>query len=498
MGLVRLGRGTRRAMEILLVTTELSPRVSSTDTPDEVSALGKTLRQLGHDVTIVAPFNHAFEQGGLSVARRLTPIALTDGQAVTVFDAHLSSGAKVVLLGMPSGLDAQLSMPTLLAETEVRSASAFADAVVRLVAQRLEQGQPFDVVHLFDWMTALVASVLHQRLGFGSPAIVLSVHDPRAVGEFEARFVPQLGDESQSLETQFSEGKCSVLKTGIIASDSIVVPSESHIEVMMNTAARLGLGASLSEQSKPIHAVQAGVDYSRVNPATNPNLVARFDAEDASAKAATKTALLRDLGLALDNRPLFLFPGPMSLDGGGDLVVDAAELVLAQPVSTCFFSMPHDDVQLVSRLEQRIGSPLTNCVHRVCTSERDLHRGFAAADFVVCPARHVGGRVDHLAAQRYGAVVVALNAPGLREAVVDCDTGLETGTGFLFDDCNAASLSAALMRATAAYYHPGFDKLRRRVMRQDFSWERPARRMLQIYRKAYQGRPHETTADESI
>lgn len=482
-------------MEILLVTTELSPRVSSTDTPDEVSSLGKTLRQLGHDVTIVAPFSHAFEQGGLSVARRLTPIALADGQAVTIFDAHLSSGAKVVLLGMPSGLDAQVARTTLVAEAEVRSVSAFADAVVRLTAQRLEQGQPFDVVHLFDWMTSLVAPVLRERLGSGSPAIVLSVHDPRATGEFAAHHAAFLGDQARAHDTQLSGGQCSLLKPGIVASDAIVVPSESHVEEVMKTAARLEVSACIAEQSKPIHAVQAGVDYSRVNPATNPNLVARFDAEDASAKVATKTALLRELGLALDNRPLFLFPGPMSLDGGADLVVDAAELVLAQPVSTCFFSMPHDDAELVSQLEHRIGAHAPNGVHHICTSERDLHRAFAAADFVVCAARHIGGRVDHLAAQRYGAVVVALNAPGLRDAVVDCDTGLETGTGFLFDEASASSLAAALMRATAAYFHPRFEKLRRRVMRQDFSWERPARRMLQIYRKAYRGRPREAMTD---
>lgn len=483
-------------MEILLVTTELSPRVSSTDTPDEVSSLGKTLRQLGHDVTIVAPFTHAFEQGGLSVARRLTPIALTDGQAVTVFDAHLSSGAKVVLLGMPSGLDAQVARTTTVAEAEVCSVSAFADAVVRLTAQRLEQGQPFDVVHLFDWMTSLVAPVLRGRLGSGSPAIVLSVHDPRATGDFDGCYAAFLGEQLQG--TQLSGGQCSLLKPGIVASDAIIVPSESHIEEVMKTAARLGINACFAEQSKPVHAVQAGVDYSRVNPATNPNLIARFDAEDASAKIATKMGLLRELGLVLDNRPLFLFPGPMSLDGGGDLVVDAAELVLAQPVSTCFFSLPHDDTELVSSLERRIGMRTPNGVHHVCTGERDLHRAFAAADFVVCPARHLGGRVDHLAAQRYGAVVVALNAPGLRDAVVDCDTGLETGTGFLFDEPSAGSLVAALMRATAAYFHPSFDRLRRRVMRQDFSWERPARRMLQIYRKAYRGRPREAMTDVII
>lgn len=484
-------------MEILLVTAELSPWVSSTDTPDEVSALGKTLRQLGHDVTIVAPFDHAFEQGGLSVARRLTPLPLEDGQSATVFDAHLSSGVKVVLLGMPQGTECRLAANVPISELSLRAALAFADAVARLAAQRLEQGQPFDVVHLFDWVTALAAEALRQTPGSGTPGIILSVHDPRHAGLFDARLFNRAGDPGIGREAILSSEQCSLLRAGIFAADAVVVPSESHIDELVKSAERLGLGSCFSDHCKSIHAVQAGVDYSRVNPATNPHLAARFDAEDASAKAATKTAVLRELGLALENRPLVLFAGPMTHDGGGDLVLAAAELVLGQPISSCFFSTPNDSAEMVSALEQILSGRADHAVHRECRSERDLHRGFAAADFAVFAGRHSGGRVEYLAAQRYGAVVVALDAPGLRETIVDCDVGLETGTGFVFEDSSGASLAAAIQRAAAAYYHPGFGKLRRRIMRQDFSWERPARRMLQIYRKAYRDRPRDSATDAS-
>jgi starch synthase len=106
--------------------------------------------------------------------------------------------------------------------------------------------------------------------------------------------------------------------------------------------------------------------------------------------------------------------------------------------------------------------------------------------------------VRFLAAQRYGAIVVGLNAPGVRDAVVDADVGLETGTGFLFDEPSVADLLGALRRANAAYRHPAFAKLRRRVMRHDCSWERPARRILQIYKKARAGRARESMADALV
>ena len=88
-----------------------------------------------------------------------------------------------------------------------------------------------------------------------------------------------------------------------------------------------------------------------------------------------------------------------------------------------------------------------------------------------------------LFAQRYGAVPIALAAGGLVDAIVDADIELETGTGFLFDALEAEALLGALSRAFSAYGNPGFARLRRRVMRLDVAWDRPARRYAQLYRK---------------
>lgn len=482
-------------MEILLVTTELSPWVSSTDTPDEVFALAKTFRQLGHDVSILAPFDNAFERGGLLLARRLTPITLNDGRAVTIFDAQLSSGAKMVLLGLPSGADARLASGDAPEPATIAAESALAQAVVLFVAQRVEQGQPFDVVHLFDWTTALIAPAIRDALQSSSPAVVLSVHDERKTGSFEQRIGSALDDELLRLESLRYGESCSSLRAGILAADGIVVPSESHIELLARSSDTIGLGSWFGDQPRPVYAVQPGVDYSRVNPATNPCLVSRYDAQDSAAKLATKMAVLRELGLELQNRPFVMFPGPITEDGGGDLILEAMDQLLEQPLALCIWSTANDSPSLVEELNRRVSERRGTAVHCTYKSEDDLHRGFAAADFVVCPHRHLGGRIDHLAAQRYGAVVVALDSPGLRDVIVDCDAALETGTGFLFGEPSAVSLCAAVMRANAAFYHPNFQRLRRRVMRQDCSWERPARRMLQIYKKALASRPRGLGAD---
>ena len=85
-------------------------------------------------------------------------------------------------------------------------------------------------------------------------------------------------------------------------------------------------------------------------------------------------------------------------------------------------------------------------------------------------------------AQRYGAVPVVHAVGALADAVVDADAELSTGTGFSFDDGSPKALGAAVARAVGAYRKQRWSALRRRVMRQDVSWDRPARRFQQLYR----------------
>jgi starch synthase len=87
-----------------------------------------------------------------------------------------------------------------------------------------------------------------------------------------------------------------------------------------------------------------------------------------------------------------------------------------------------------------------------------------------------------LYAQRYGALPVARATGGLVDTIVDCDSKLETGTGFLFDEPTPDALFGATQRAIATFASPRWSALRRRVMRLDRGWERAARQYEQTYR----------------
>ncbi|HSU39952.1 MAG TPA: glycogen/starch synthase, partial [Polyangiaceae bacterium] len=108
-------------MDVLMVTAELAPYARVTEAGDVVFALAKGLRQLGHRVTIALPRYAAFEEHGLLLARRLTPLTV-DGAEVTVFDGQLSTGVELVLFDVP-GLTAPGELKQR--EPDARTVEAF-------------------------------------------------------------------------------------------------------------------------------------------------------------------------------------------------------------------------------------------------------------------------------------------------------------------------------------------------------------------------------------
>jgi len=432
-----------------MVTAELSPYVRATPAGDVVLALTKGLRQLGHRVTLALPRYAAFEEHGLLLARRLTPLA-AEGGDVTVFDGQHSSGAELVLFDIPG-----LSAPGALdaSETDARLVDGFRQlgrASAALVAQRREQ-QPFDIVHAHDWPGGLVAASLE-----GGPPVVLSVYQPRAVP----------------------------LASGLQKARIVVSPSPSYAATFTDVATTGALASAFAGLAEPVIGVTSGLDYATYNPATDPALEARYDAEESDAKARTKGVVQRELRLELDiARPLVLFAAPLDREHGADLVLAALPELLRHPISVVVAATAPGglDAGFRAAAAEHAGSV-------AFVEARDLglvRRLHAAADIALVVPRDAPCETAQLVAQRYGAIPVAYASGTALDTVVDTDAALETGTGFLFDRLERAELVGAVERALAGMATPdAWVRLRRRVMRLDLGWDRPARRYAQLYRRA--------------
>ncbi len=432
-----------------MVTAEIAPYTRETAAGEVVLALAKGLRQLGHRVTVAAPRYAAFEEHGLLLARRLTPLPVAGGE-VTVFDGQLSSGAELVLFDLP-GLTApgDLSVRDPDAST-VTAFEAFGRAAAGLVAQRREQ-QPFEVVHAHDWVGGLIG----PHLGAGPP-LVLSVYDALR----------------------------GPLDVGLATARAVVSPSPSYAATLTEPGVSGPLAATFAKLAEPVFGVTSGLDYATFNPATDPALEARYDAEGSDAKARTKGVVQRELRLDLDIlRPLLLFAGPLDAAHGADVVLAGLPELARMPAALIIAATQPGGLSADFRAAAA-ERPEARAVIDV-KDQAAFRRLHAAADLALVIPRDAPCETAQLVAQRYGALPVAYAAGTVSDTIVDADSALETGTGFLFDQPEPGALVAAVGRALSAQAQAeAWLRLRRRVMRLDLGWDRPARRYAQVYRRA--------------
>jgi starch synthase len=465
-------------MDILLALAELAPYVRETEAADSGAALVKALRQLGHRVTVAAPRSPGFEAGGLLVARRLTPLSLADGEEVNVLDGQLASGAELVLFDLPGLFDRAGVYGEAGQEYSDNAArfAAFARAVAALVEQRKEQGKAVEVVHAHDAVASLVPLALRGQ----SVPVVFTIHDIDRRAEFPAAALRHLGfADLSSLELG---GSLSGLASAVSLSSAVTTVSSFYAQEILDPARSGALAGVLAKLTEPVLGIPGGVDYATCNPATDTALVSRFDAEDPSNKGRSKVSILKKLELELAvDRPLLVAIGDLGAAQGGDALFAALPEILKLDLAFVIANTgPTADAERFQNLVREYSGDLA-CVAQV--DERFSRQLYAGADFaLVLPSGGPGGH-RQLFAQRYGAVPVAYAAGALVDAIVDADAELETGTGFLFDSLEPAALLGGLSRAFSAYGNPKFARLRRRVMRLDLAWDRPARRYVQLYRK---------------
>lgn len=473
-------------MDILFVTTELAPYVKVGGLADVSGALPKTLKSLGHRVTVVAPRYPAFEASGLLMARRLTPLRLTLGERtheVTVYDGRLSSQVELALIDAPGLLDRDgpygaggKDYP----DNALRFA-LLSRAAAEIARQRELDGARYDVVHTNDWATALTAKYM-KDLGLSTPTL-LTIHNVAHQGIFPKDVLPTIGLSWDDFHVGGIEfyGSVNFLKQGILSADAITTVSPTYAQDIQTEEHGHRLEGVLRAKGN-LHGIVNGVDYGVWNPATDSHLAARYDAEDTTNKARCKGALRKELGFPLDpDVPIVASVGRVVAQKGSDLVAEVVPRVLRGSDAQIVIAGAGDE-RIAKKLEAAARKSHGRAVYVGSASEPLVHRIFAAADVVLVPSRFEPCGLVQLYAQRYGALPVARATGGLVDTVVDCDARLETGTGFLFDEPTSEALYSAVQRALSAYASSGWRALQRRVMRLDRGWERAARQYEAAYK----------------
>jgi starch synthase len=471
-------------MEILFVSPEIVPFSKVGGLADVTSALPKALRALGHRVTVLSLLYGTIDPTANALARRLVKVQVPlAGRtlAAEVYEARLPSGVNVVLLNAPGLTD----RPRIYGEPD--DAQRFAFLCRGAVEWMRAQSKLPDLVHAQDWTAALVPLFLRLAAEsdprLASVKTVFSIHNLAFQGVFDRATLAETGIPESYFTPQGLEfyGQVNWMKAGIQFANKVTTVSPAYAKEITTPAGGAGLDGVLRARGRDLVGILNGVDFAVWNPATDPHIAARFDAEALAAKDRCKAELLAQTGLTpRPETPLLGFVGRLDAQKGLDLLLAAAPRLMRQDLQLVLLgegdpALAEGLTELAKRFPERV-------FFKQGFDDVLAHKIYAGADFFLAPSRTEPCGLTHLYAMRYGAIPIARATGGLKDTVLDADRHLETGSGFLFEHADAEEFYGAVSRALAAWQQPdGLAKLRRRVMRKDLSWDRSARQYQALY-----------------
>ena len=315
-----------------------------------------------------------------------------------------------------------------------------------------------------------------------APPSVFSIHNLAYQGIFDHATFMRLGlpAELWSMEAVEFHGAMSFLKAGIAFADRITTVSPSYAQEIQTAEFGHGLEGLIQHRADVLTGILNGIDVNVWDPATDPHLRARYSATELPRKQINKRALQATLRLSASDVPLLGVVSRLAHQKGIDLIVAAAEQLLALPTQIAVLGS--GDAALERALTDLSKHHSDRFAFARGMDEALAHQIEAGADIFLMPSRYEPCGLNQMYSQRYGTVPVVRRTGGLMDTVQPVHG--RRGTGFLFDAATPAALLEAVHEAVSAYrnWHV-WPALQYNGMQQDFSWRRSATQYLQLYRQ---------------
>lgn len=447
-------------MHIVHIAVEMAPIAKVGGLGDVVTSLSRAVQDLNHHVDVVLP-----KYGCLNL-NYVTDFHCTKsytwgGTEIKVWFGKVE-GLSVHFLEPLNGLFQTGSV--YIGRNDGERFSFFCHAALEYL---LQSGFHPDIIHCHDWSSAPVAWLYKEHYGhYGltNARVVFTIHNL----EFGASFVGRAMEYADMATT---------------------VSSTYAKEVAGNPA--------IAPHLYKFHGILNGIDPDIWDPFNDKFIPVSYTSENVvEGKRAAKEALQQRLSIKKGDFPLVGIITRLTHQKGIHLIKHAIWRTIERGGQVVLLGSAPDP-----RIQQDfvdLGNQLHNMHHdraRLCLNydEPLSHLIYAGADLILVPSIFEPCGLTQLVAMRYGSIPVVRKTGGLYDTVFDVDHDVERANaqglepnGFNFEGADPAGVDYALDRAISSWYDAKewFDTLRKRVMEQDWSWNRPALEYMELYHAA--------------
>jgi starch synthase len=331
-----------------------------------------------------------------------------------------------------------------------------------------------DLIHLNDWQTGLVPAYALVD-GLETPSL-FAIHNLAYQGNFPPELLGQVDLPYDLYRTENGlefYRLASFMKAGIALADRLVTVSPNYATEIRTPEYGAGFDGLLRFRRRALHGILNGIDAALWNPGRDPLLTARYNSKNLTGKDAVRAALLEENQLE-DGGPLLVMVTRLVHQKGVDLVLNILPELLERGARVIILG---DGEPAFS---EDLARAEASAPHRVAAlhgfDERIAHNVYAGGDFFLMPSRYEPCGLGQMIAQRYGTPPIVRATGGLADTVADGQTG------FTFCDPTPQAALRTITRAMDHWRARGWDALRRRCMRLDWSWDRSATLYEQLYR----------------
>lgn len=480
-------------MKILFAASEAAPLVKTGGLADVAGSLPAALHIRDVDIRLILPaYPQAVQK--LPGIRELGRFFVgPEGQEARLLESHLPPhGLPVLLVDHTEYFDRPGNPYTASDGSDwydnARRFGFFCHAIAALARGEGPIDWKPELVHCNDWQTGLVPALLSEDED--RPKTLFTIHNLAYQGVFPKRDFEELGLPWNfwTMDALEYHGEFAFIKGGITFADHINTVSPGYAEEILTSLGGHGLDGALRKHASQLSGILNGIDYQIWNPASDPLIPQRYDANSFDLKIHNKTALQERMGLEVrSDAMLFAHIGRMVYQKGADLITDIVPRLMAEPDTQLVIlgsgdkGLEQDVRQAAEKFPGRIGA-------EIGYDEPLSHLIEAGADAFLMPSRFEPCGLNQMYSLRYGTVPIVHHVGGLADTVVDttpATTLSDTATGFVFHHADAEGLWYATNRALERFRRPGiwWKKLALAGMKQDFSWNASANHYIDCYRE---------------
>ncbi len=342
-----------------------------------------------------------------------------------------------------------------------------------------------DIIHCNDWQTAMIPvfyEILYKyHREYEDIKIIYTIHNIQYQGVYGREVVTELmGLPAYHTNLLEFDGCVNLMKGAIETADRITTVSSTYAKEVLDPWYSYGMDRALVRRQDGITGILNGIDVKLYNPETDPIIPKNYTAANISDKKKCREALLKDMGLPVDDAPVIGIVTRLVAHKGIQLIQRVFHEMLELGCKFVILGSGEKIYEDFFReMEEQHPQQVKTNIGFIPELSRKIYAG---ADFFLMPSQNEPCGLAQMVAMRYGTIPIVRETGGLGDSVNDA--GGENGNGFTFKTFDAMDMLDAVKRGVKLFGSKRkWNALVKRAMKCDYSWSKSAQTYVDMYKE---------------